>query len=106
MNKYGIIGTSNVVYAEEWNKPENSVLIQSRKPGENYVVDRTGNWEIDPNVNSANKQANKARKEAILKEWPIEKQLEAITENLMGQPEKMKELIFFLKSIKQEYPKY
>ena len=106
MLRYGYIGTDKIVYADEWNQPEGTVLVQSKKPGDNYVLDLTGNWEISPNVTKANEQASKARKESILKEWPIDKQLEALTENAMGQPEKLNQLIFFLKNVKIEYPKY
>lgn len=103
---FGYVGKNEIIYADEWNKPKDSIEIHSVKPGDNYVLDRTGNWEINTNVKSANEQASKARAEAILKEWPIDKQLEAITESLMGKPEKMKELEYFLKSIKMQYPKY
>lgn len=45
------------------------------------------------------------RRERILKDYPIHTQLEAITENAMGRPEKLNLLIAGIEQIKVEIPK-
>src|SRR3990167_1844656 len=40
------------------------------------------------------------RRNAILDEWPVHEQLEAITELEMGLPEKLKELLEHIKKVK------
>ena len=45
------------------------------------------------------------RRERILEEYPIEDQLEAITENAMGRPDKLTSLIAGIEQIKAEIPK-
>lgn len=58
----------------------------------------------------AHKEANKppvdqSRRDKILKQFPVHAQLEAITENLMGRPEKLEELKAFIVAVKAEFPK-
>jgi hypothetical protein len=48
---------------------------------------------------------DKARRAAILAEWPVHAQLEAITENAMGRPEKLDALKAFILSVKGRFPK-
>ena len=45
------------------------------------------------------------RKSAILNQWPVYNQLEAITENFMGRPKKLQSLLSDIISIKALYPK-
>lgn len=48
--------------------------------------------------------ADKRRLE-ILETWPMETQLEAMTEAAMGRPEKLEALKLFLVSVKDKHPK-
>ncbi len=48
---------------------------------------------------------DKQRKEAILEKWPVDKQLEAITESSLGRPEKMGALLTDIEAIKSAIPK-
>ena len=45
------------------------------------------------------------RQTQILEYWPIEKQFEALTENAMGRPEKLNNLIDFIIKTKEDNPK-
>ena len=45
------------------------------------------------------------RQKAILSQWPIEKQFEAITEHHMGRSEKLEALTGFIQQVKIQYPK-
>ena len=45
------------------------------------------------------------RQTQILEHWPIEKQFEALTENAMGRPEKLNNLISFITKTKEDHPK-
>jgi len=45
------------------------------------------------------------RKDAILEEWPVHRQLEAITEHYMGREELLSNLNSFILSVKEQFPK-
>ena len=45
------------------------------------------------------------RQTQIFENWPIEKQFEALTENAMGRPEKLNNLINFITKTKEDHPK-
>jgi len=51
------------------------------------------------------KQYEILRSNAILKEFSVLQQLEAITENEMGRPEKMTALLAHINQVKLLYPK-
>ena len=51
------------------------------------------------------KQAVDNRRQAILNEWPVEKQFEALTEDAMGRPDKLNQLINYISGVKDQYPK-
>lgn len=51
------------------------------------------------------KEIQEKRQIKILTEWPMEKQFEAITEFHMDRPEKLNDLIGFIKEVKEEDPK-
>ena len=53
----------------------------------------------------SNNEAIANRQHQIIQQWPIEKQFEALTENAMGRPEKLNELINFISQTKEEHPK-
>mgnify|MGYP003111264890 CR=1 FL=1 len=54
---------------------------------------------------SQDKVAIENRKKAIIEEWPVEKQFEALTEDAMGRPDKLNQLINYISGVKEEYPK-
>lgn len=59
----------------------------------------------DPMDVPAPPTVDELRKRDILTDWPVEAQLEAITEHLLGRPEKKDALLFHIGIVKQRYPK-
>ena len=51
------------------------------------------------------KEAIDNRKQAIIEQLPMEKQFEALTENAMGRPDKLNQLINFISGVKDSHPK-
>ena len=51
------------------------------------------------------KQAIDNRKKAILNQWPVDKQFEALTESAMGRPDKLNQLINYISGVKEDHPK-
>ena len=51
------------------------------------------------------KKATDNRRKAILDEWPVEKQFEALTEDAMGRPDKLNQLINYIRGVKETHPK-
>ncbi|MCP4393315.1 MAG: hypothetical protein GY804_03460 [Alphaproteobacteria bacterium] len=45
------------------------------------------------------------RRKEILENWPVHKQLEAITEDALGNSELFDELLDFIEDVKTEHPK-
>lgn len=103
---YGYPGTRDVVYAEPHNQPDGTVEVQQPKaPSLTHVLDMTGNWELPITEEQINAYVKDARRDAILRAWPVSAQLEALTENVAGRPEKLNKLLSDISQIKQEFPK-
>jgi hypothetical protein len=45
------------------------------------------------------------RRDAIIEAWSVDAQLEALTENAAGRPEKLQELLAFIADVKKQHPK-
>ena len=73
------------------------------KPTYEELISHTENPEVEKAV-STESVINK-RQTQILENWPIEKQFEALTENAMGRPEKLNNLINFITKTKEDHPK-
>lgn len=52
-----------------------------------------------------NKKYSELRHKEILENWPLHKQLEAITEDALGRSGLFDELLDFIEDVKTEYPK-
>lgn len=105
MIPFGIPNTAEVIYAEDWNQPANTVkLVTPVSPVLGYVIDETGNWVPPMNFGEINDTVRKVRKMEILNKWPIDKQLEAITDFLAGDETKFKQLKESLDTIKLGLP--
>ncbi len=53
----------------------------------------------------SNRDVQVQRQKAILSQWPMEKQFEAITEHHMGRSDKLDSLTAFIEQVKSDYPK-
>lgn len=103
---YGYPGTRDIIYAEPHNQPEGTVVVlQPKAPSPTHVLDMTGNWELPITEEQINAYVDDARRDAILRAWPVSAQLEALTENMAGRPEKLNKLLSDISQIKQEFPK-
>ena len=51
------------------------------------------------------KDVQRQRQLEIMAAWPMDKQFEAITEFHMDRPDKMNELVSYIESVKEKYPK-
>lgn len=88
---------------EEYNSLEWDENNSVPKPS---LMELTAIWDsAEFKVKVLNSSATNSRKDEILSQWPIHKQFEAITELHMDRPEKMDELVSFISSIKEKYPK-
>src|SRR3990167_7529738 len=76
-------------YLKEWN-------VNLPRPSEKEIMSFEQEW-LDWKKSIAYKEL---RRNAILDEWPVHEQLEAITELEMGLPEKLKELLEHIKKVK------
>ena len=102
MHKYGIIGTADVVTCPQHLQPEHSVEVSTDNPDSSiYVVSPVGEWVVRTDVDY-----KVLREHAITKEWPISRQLEAITDALSGtSTDKLDALMNCLREVKERYPK-
>ena len=73
------------------------------KPTYEELISHTENPEIEKAVDE--EKVIDKRQAQILEYWPIEKQFEALTENAMGRPEKLNDLMDFIIKTKEEHPK-
>ncbi len=95
---FAVPGDSDFTICEERLRPEGTVRMKGVNPNTDiYVASKNGTWEV--------KDYAAARKAEILKAWPIDKQLEAITEFADNKPEKMNQLKDFIQTVKELYPK-
>ena len=95
---YAVPGENCTTYAYHWHQPPGTVEMIGPNPDPDlYIASSDGTWVIG--------DYKTARKNEILKVWPVDKQLEAITESADGRHEKMIELQKFLEEIKNKYPK-
>ena len=76
---------------------------ESPKPTEQELQDIWDNEVFTIEVSDS--EAIENRKQKIISYWPVDKQFEAITENSMGRPEKLNELLGFISGVKEEFPK-
>ena len=103
---YGLPGTTETILCEPWNKPNGFVKMHTKeRPDGRYIIDPTGNWQLFADSEKLTKATLDERKSVIMSEWPVEKQLEAITENALGRPEKLNELTKFIQKVKKDLPK-
>lgn len=104
MKPYGIVGTNEVIMAEEWNQPGNTVMMATiDSPGPGYVIDETGNWVYPGDLDKVILDIKDARKLAYLAAWPIDKQMEAIGDHLDGDPTKFNQMQLDFKEIRDKY---
>lgn len=107
---YAKPGTNEYVRCEPWQVPEGFVQMNAEHPlgGEGpYVADETGEWLIPPAnyTEDYNEIVRIQRARAYAEQIPIESQLEAITEDRLGRPEKLNEILATIQEIKTKYPK-
>jgi len=99
-----------VNYADcEWSLAGNSyvgIIWQDQeidKPNQSELQEIWDSQEFQDKLN--NREVIDARRRSILSQWPTHKQFEALTEAQMGRPEKLDELINYIKSVKEDNPK-
>ena len=85
---------------EHFNWSENNSIP---KPTETELNDIWSQEEFQNQLSLT--EVQEKRKNDIRESWPIEAQFEALTENAMGRPEKLNELINFINQVKEKYPK-
>jgi len=97
-------------YADcEWSLAGNSyvgLVWQDQgvaKPNESELQETWDSQEFQGKLN--NEEVLENRRRSILSEWPTHKQFEALTEAQMGRPEKLDELINYIKFVKEDNPK-
>lgn len=98
---YAIVGDSNYVICEPHLKRVDMIEMVSTNPDmDKYVAGNDGTWHLIDDY-------SQLRKVDILRNWPIDKQLEALTEAVENPPriEKLEQLKTFLKNVKAMYPK-
>jgi hypothetical protein len=105
MRPYGMVGTDQIMFAEDWNKPTDMILVVSaNSPGSGYIIDETGNWVLPANVSAAKEAVRAARQEAILNAWPVAQQMEAIGDHLGGDSTKFDKMQLELEEIRKNFP--
>ena len=105
MRPYGMVGTDQIMFAEDWNKPTDMIpVVSANAPGSGYVIDETGNWVLPANVSAAKEAVRTARQEAILNAWPVAQQMEAIGDHLAGDSTKFDKMQSDLEEIKKKFP--
>tara|TARA_B100000902_G_C26790349_1_gene659518 strand:+ start:109 stop:432 length:324 start_codon:yes stop_codon:yes gene_type:complete len=72
------------------------------KPSLEELQDKWDNQTAEIN----NRDVQVQRQKAILSQWPMEKQFEAITEHHMGRSDRLDELTDFIEQVKAQYPKH
>ena len=97
-------------YADcEWSLAGNSYVglvwhdQVTPKPNESELEEMWASEEFQNELN--NQEIIENRRKSILSEWPIHEQFEALTEAQMGRPEKLDQLINYIKSTKEQNPK-
>lgn len=102
---FGYVGTTEVIMAEDWNRPSGTVLLlEMSPPGPGYIIDMTGNWTLAPSIEEAKELIKETRKNAILTLWPVHKQMEAISDQLTGDTTKFEQLQKDIENIRKQYP--
>ena len=107
---YAKPGTNEWVRCHSWSAPEGFIKMNSLPPinGEGtFIADETGEWVI-PTENyteAYNENVRIQRVKEYASKLPLELQLEAITEERMGRPEKMNFVLQTIQEIKNKYPK-
>lgn len=105
MRPYGMVGTDQIMFTEDWNKPADMIpVVSADSPGTGYVIDETGNWSLPANVSIAKEAIRKARQDEILRAWPIAQQMEAIGDHLAGDSTKFNQMQLDLEEIKKKFP--
>lgn len=99
------LGTSEVVTIPEHLQAafKDDKMIQMSEPNpdpELYISNHDGTWILGVDYATA-------RKISILREWPVDKQMEAFTEMLEDtpRPDKYNKLKEFISIVKEKYPK-
>jgi len=99
-----------VRYADcEWSLAGNSYVglvwhdQETEKPNESELEEVWASEDFQNEL--ANQDIVDSRRRNILSAWPTHKQFEALTEAQMGRPEKLDELINYIKSVKEDNPK-
>lgn len=99
MKMYGTVGSPDVIVCPKHLRPENTVEVLTTNPDPNlYILGHDGTWILLASY-------KEARESAILKKWPVAKQLEAIADFVAGKPEKMNQLAAYLEFVRNEFPK-
>ena len=107
---YAKPGTNEWLRCQEWNAPEGFIKMTDLPPmnGEGtHIADETGEWVI-PTENyteAYNENVRIQRVKEYASKLPLELQLEAITEDALGFPDKMKYVLQTITEIKDKYPK-
>lgn len=105
MRPYGMVGTDQIMFAEDWNKPTDMIpVVSANSPGSGHIIDETGNWVLPANVSAAKAAVRTARQEAILNAWPVAQQMEAIGDHLAGDSTKFDKMQSDLEEIKKKFP--
>lgn len=98
MHYYAVPGSSEFIISPTYLRPEGTVEMSDPNPNTDvYIASSDGTWIVS--------DYRAARKEMILKTWPVDKQLEALTESANGRHDKLLELQDFLTKVKETYPK-
>ena len=80
------------------------ILMESDRPGLEYVAQADGTWKITDDVAAYNEAMRAYRNDAYQKEWPASKQLEAHLESIQDRPEKRNALNQFSQAVREKYP--
>ncbi len=93
----------------EWSLAGNSYVgliwadTETPKPNEAELEEIWSSEEFQSKLN--HQAVAEDRRKEILLAWPAHKQFEALTEAQMDRPEKLDELINYIKLVKEKYPK-
>ena len=98
MKMYAKIGTADVTICLPYNKPADHVEVTTTRPDIGYIVDGSGDWVLDPTLDTAELQ-----RRAILEKWPMAKQIQAYTEQQAGHPEAYEQMVADIAAIKEKY---
>lgn len=92
----------NVLSKEEFNR-NGYIEMQSECPGDEYEALDDGTWAVIADKERYNNIMRDKRKDAILEKWPQHKQFEAITENMVGNAEKLEQLLRYIESVRERF---